>query len=124
MKVSSDDSGIESYHAHVYYSGAAAREAAAWLRQALEERFEVAMGNWHDQPIGPHPLPMYQVTFSTGEFPKVVPWLMLNHGQLSILIHPNTEDSYRDHAEHALWLGTQRELRLDILRSLLGKSRQ
>ena len=75
----SDTAKIESYHAHVYYSGASSRAAAASLREALQERFEVAMGNWRDQPVGPHPLPMYQVSFAAREFARVVPWLMLNH---------------------------------------------
>jgi len=79
------------------------------------------MGRWHDQPVGPHPLPMYQVSFAAREFARVVPWLMLNHGELSILIHPNTDDGYRDHAAHALWLGAQQELLLDVLRKLLGQ---
>ena len=121
MEGISDPAKIESYHAHVYYTGEASRASAASLREALQSRFEVAMGNWHDKPIGPHPLPMYQVSFTTREFPRVVPWLMLNHEGLSILIHPNTDDGYRDHAEHALWLGVQLELRFDILRELLGQ---
>jgi DOPA 4,5-dioxygenase len=121
MEAISDTAKIESYHAHVYYNGAASRAAAASLREALQERFEVAMGNWRDQPVGPHPLPMYQVSFAAREFARVVPWLMLNHDGLSILIHPNTDDGYRDHAEHALWLGAQQELRLDVLRKLLDQ---
>ena len=121
MEAISDTAKIGSYHAHVYYSGAVERAAAAELREALQQRFEVAMGNWRDKPVGPHPLPMYQVSFANSEFARVVPWLMLNHGGLSILIDPNTDDGYRDHAEHALWLGAQLELRLDVLRELLGQ---
>jgi len=121
MEASSDSAKSESYHAHVYYTDAGSRAAAALLREALAERFEVVMGRWHDQPVGPHPLPMYQVSFAAREFARVVPWLMLNHGGLSILIHPNTDDGYRDHAEHALWLGAPQELRLDVLRKLLGQ---
>jgi aromatic ring-cleaving dioxygenase len=121
MEAISATTKIESYHAHVYYSDAATRAAAASLRETLEQRFEVALGNWHDQPIGPHPLPMYQVAFGAGEFARVVPFLILNHDGLSILIHPNTDDGYRNHTEHALWLGTQQALRLGILRKLLGQ---
>jgi len=119
MEALLDSGKIESYHAHVYYADARSRAAAGELRTLLQERFAVALGNWHDQPVGPHPLPMYQVSFSSSEFSRVVPWLMLNHGGLSILIHPNTDDGYRDHTEHALWLGVQQDLRLDILRTLL-----
>lgn len=115
-----DPGKIESYHAHVYYADERSRALAAQLRTALGERFAVALGNWHDQPVGPHPLPMYQVSFAAAEFPRVVPWLMLNHDGLSILIHPNTDDGYRDHAEHALWLGAQQQLRFDVLRKLLA----
>jgi aromatic ring-cleaving dioxygenase len=121
MEAINSTTKIESYHAHVYYSDAAARAAAASLRETLAQRFEVALGNWHDQPIGPHPLPMYQVAFAAGEFARVVPFLILNHDGLSILIHPNTDDGYRDHTEHALWLGKQQALRLDILRKLLDQ---
>jgi aromatic ring-cleaving dioxygenase len=121
MEAISDTTKIESYHAHVYCSDAASREAAAWLREALQQRFEVRMGHWHDEPVGPHPLPMYQVSFETGEFARIVPWLMLNRNGLTILVHPNTDDGYRDHAEHALWLGAKLELRFDVLRRLLDQ---
>ncbi|MCP4386147.1 MAG: 4,5-dioxygenase, partial [Hyphomicrobiales bacterium] len=36
---------IRGYHAHVYYE-AATREAAADLRRAIEDRFDVRMGRW------------------------------------------------------------------------------
>jgi len=106
---------IADYHAHVYYD-AGSRAAAAQLRQALEQRFEVIMGRWRDAPVGPHPQPMYQVKFNPGQFARIVPWLMLNRGGLTILIHPNTGNAFQDHAEHALWLGEKLNLRLDVLR--------
>jgi DOPA 4,5-dioxygenase len=58
---------------------------------------------------------MYQVAFSTGEFARLLPWLMLNRGNLSILVHPLTGDDYEDHAHLALWLGPQQSLLLDRL---------
>lgn len=105
---------IEGYHAHVYYDGAS-RPDAERLRRALDERFAVLLGRWHDVPVGPHPISMYQVAFSAAEFARVVPWLMLNRGRQSILVHPLTGDDYEDHAHFALWLGAQQPLLLDRL---------
>lgn len=110
-----DPAVIEAYHAHVYY-GPCSRPAAASLREQLEAAFDVAMGRWRDEPVGPHPLPMYQVAFAAAEFPRVVPWLMLNRGELTILVHPRTGDELADHGHHALWLGEKLELNLDFLK--------
>jgi aromatic ring-cleaving dioxygenase len=59
---------------------------------------------------------MYQVAFAVEEFPSFVPWLMLNRGELNVLVHPSTGDGVADHTRHALWLGTPLPLRLGALR--------
>jgi aromatic ring-cleaving dioxygenase len=110
-----DPATIEGYHAHIYYDDGS-RETAARIREQLEQNFTVEMGRWRDQPVGPHPTSMYQVKFAPNEFPRIVPWLMLNRAELTVLVHPETGDAYADHAHHALWLGQKLELRLDILR--------
>ena len=110
-----DPAKITGYHAHVYYDPAS-RETAARLREAIEQNFQVVMGRWRDEPVGPHPEPMYQVKFESGEFARLVPWLMLNRSGLTILVHPETDNAYLDHAENALWLGDKLPLRLDILK--------
>jgi DOPA 4,5-dioxygenase len=107
---------VEGYHAHLYYAPGT-RPIAERLRTGISERFPRArVGNWHDEPVGPHPVAMYQVAFAVEDFPTLVPWLMLNREDLNILVHPLTDDSVADHTRFALWLGSPLPLRVDVLR--------
>jgi aromatic ring-cleaving dioxygenase len=110
-----DPGAIQGYHAHIYYD-AETRPIAERLREAIGNGFAVELGRWRDEPVGPHPVPMYQAAFPATEFPRIVPWLMLNRGGLSVLVHPQTEDAYDDHTIHALWLGAPLPLRVEGLR--------
>jgi aromatic ring-cleaving dioxygenase len=113
-----DPGRIAAYHAHVYFRTEPERAAAATLRAAVAERFPAArLGTWHDQPVGPHPVPMYQILFAAPELGRILPFLMLNRGGLSILLHPESGDDYADHADHAAWLGAALPLRLEVLRA-------
>ena len=105
---------VRAYHAHVYYLPET-RAAAEAVRERLGTLFPVRLGRWHDQPIGPHSRGMYQVLFDAADFPRVVPWLMLNRRGLDVLIHPETGNDLADHTAHALWLGERLPLRLEAL---------
>jgi len=106
---------IKGYHAHVYFNPAT-RGIAERLRDTVIERFAVKPGCFSDEPRGPHPISQFNIIFPTDEFPKIVPWLMLNREGLDVLIHPLTESSYDDHSKNALRMGTPVPMRLDILR--------
>lgn len=106
---------ITSFHAHVYYDPTT-RETAEQVRQGLSDRFQVQLGRWHDQHVGPHTQSMYQVAFACDQFDQVVPWLMLHRGGLTILVHPNTGNAVADHTDHALWLGEKLAVNLAPLR--------
>jgi len=107
---------IAGYHAHVYYDPAGTKAPAAKLREAIARRFAARLGRWHDRPVGPHPRAMYQVAFAPEVFAALVPWLMLNRGKLTVLVHPETGDAYADHTAHALWLGPPLALDVEFLR--------
>jgi aromatic ring-cleaving dioxygenase len=106
---------IRSYHAHIYWSTDQQRAAALRVREQLAARFSVQLGRIHEVPVGPHPIAMYQVAFSTEVFAQLTPWLMLNRLGLSVLVHPNTGRARDDHERHPLWLGAPLELLTETL---------
>ncbi|MEK9797236.1 MAG: DOPA 4,5-dioxygenase family protein [Alphaproteobacteria bacterium] len=110
---------IAGYHAHVYYDADTRSDAEA-LRADINEMFDTRLGRWHDKPVGPHPVWMYQVAFSAELFAEFVPWLALNRRGLNILLHPETGDDLADHSTHAMWLGESIPLRLDQFRQKAG----
>lgn len=109
-----DSDKITVYHAHIYYDEET-RETAARLRQEIWGKFDVQMGRFRDRPVGPHPEPMYQVVFTPEVFPDLVPWLMYHRDGLTVLVHPEAEDAFNDHAHYPFWMGEKLDLRLDWL---------
>jgi DOPA 4,5-dioxygenase len=114
-------SEIQGYHAHVYYDAETKPKAAA-LRETIIGKFAVEPGGFSDEPRGPHPISQFNVIFRTEEFQNLVPWLMLNHDGLDVMVHPLTESSYDDHSINALWIGAPVPMKLDILRPKYSES--
>jgi DOPA 4,5-dioxygenase len=106
---------ITLYHAHVYYDAETTRDHAQRLRSRVGAEFPGAkLGRWHDKLVGPHPQSMYQIEFPAELLGAFVPWLMLNRDGLTVLLHPETGDDYRDHTMHAAWFGAMLPLRVEV----------
>jgi aromatic ring-cleaving dioxygenase len=74
------------------------------------------------EPVGPHTKPMYQLAFAGDQFAAVVPWLMLNRGGLSILVHPLTDDPVADHEVNPLWLGEAVSIDVEFIRGMVKQT--
>jgi len=108
-------SALTDFHAHVYFEPSD-RTRAVDLRREIDRRFGLPVGRVHDRPVGPHVRGMFQVLFDSARFGTFVPWLMQHRQGLSVLIHGESGDDYRDHTEHAFWLGEPLALDLSIFR--------
>ncbi len=109
-----DTSSIFGYHAHVYFD-ASSLDQARTLCETAALSFPLKMGRVHEKPVGPHPDWSCQLAFKAALFADVVPWLMLNRGQLVILVHPLTGQDLSDHRDRAFWMGAVRPLDLGVL---------
>ncbi|MDD4973793.1 MAG: DOPA 4,5-dioxygenase family protein [Bacteriovorax sp.] len=95
------------FDAHVYFNELTFKKAEN-LHALMIETFQgqkVFVGQMINQSIGPHPTGMFEANFPVKLFADVVLWLMKEHEELSVLIHPLTGNDYIDHSGQALWLG-------------------
>ena len=115
MEFKNADGLVTGWHAHVYFDPETT-EPAKQVREAVEARFEVNMGRWHEKPVGPHPMWSYQIAFGPDLLGDILSWLSLNRRGLTIFVHPETGDDIPDHTDHAVWLGEKMDLNLDALR--------
>ena len=73
-----------------------------------------SLGAIHDKPIGPHPLPMYQIMYDTSIQTEVETLLRIQ--PMSILLHEDIGiDHVKDHTDGARWINTPLELDLQFL---------
>lgn len=70
---------------------------------------------------------MFEVNvFTPAQFGAFIPWLVINRGPLSALVHPNTDDGdeLRAHSQRATWLGERVPLDLYTLKQFMDKKRE
>ena len=104
---------IVNFHAHIYFNSDEENKARA-LAEAAREGFGVAVGRFHQRPVGPHPRASCQLTVRADGFGDLARWLVLNRGGLTIFAHANTGDDLADHTHHVIWFGPSERLELSI----------
>lgn len=104
---------LRDFHAHIYFDpdelGIA--QALAYEANAL---FSVAVGRFHEHPVGPHPRASCQLTVSKERFGEFAAWAVLNRRGLTIFAHAETGDDLADHSAHVIWFGPSEPLNLSI----------
>lgn len=69
---------------------------------------------------------MFEVNlFTPAQFGAFIPWLVINRGPLSVLVHPNTvnpetgeHEDERDHTQRATWMGSPVLLDLSLFKRM------
>jgi len=108
--------GIESFHAHIYFSpGDETTTARAVVDEASREIGAlVKIGRFHERPVGPHPRGSIQLHVEQANALTVLTWLMQHRDGLTVFVHGNTGDDYLDHTQHVAWLGDSEPLKLSV----------
>ena len=99
------------YHAHIYWRDETERTLAVSMRPFLES-MGCEMGRIWDEPIGPHPIAMYQIKYDDTNKDKVISFIKNNHRGISVLLHNDTGNDLEDHTENVEWLGEAIDLDL------------
>ena len=101
------------YHAHIYFNPEQ-REAAGELRARFAASPEVLFtGRMTDGPIGPHPIPQFEVHFLRRSLGDVTS--LIRESGLRALVHPLTDDDLADHTSLAEWIGEPLDLDVSTL---------
>lgn len=113
---------IHGYHCHIYFNADTRTSAAAFREEIIREWTKhVVVHGLIDRPIGPHPLPMFEVDVPAGIIEPVRSWLDSRRGPHSILLHPLTGDEVADHQDFPRWLGPALPLDIEFLKSLRNR---
>jgi len=107
------------YHAHIYHDPgqrAVSDALQAQLRAAMGEggiADLLMVGALREGPVGPHPLPQFEIHFLKRALPQVLP--LIEASGLRALIHPLTLDDLADHTTLGQWLGEPLDLDLSVV---------
>jgi len=101
--------GTAPFHAHIYHE-AHQRAASDVLHARLTGMMDsgeapdlLMVGKLREGPVGPHPLPQFEIHFLQRALPQMLP--LIEAAGLRALVHPLTDDDLADHTTLAHWVG-------------------
>lgn len=107
------------YHIHIYFDEADRAHAAA-LRDDIAQLAELNgelpilfVGALAPGPVGPHPLPQFEVHMPFKAVPRVL--VLVERSGLRALVHPLTDNDLDDHTVNATWLNGDIDLDVSVL---------
>jgi aromatic ring-cleaving dioxygenase len=106
------------WHAHIYCE-AEERGAAETLRAAFAGMKAsgdgpiLFVGRLSDRPVGPHPIPQFEIHFPESARGQVA--RIIEGSGLRALVHPLTDDDLADHTTLAHWIGQPLDLDVSVL---------
>src|SRR5437762_6018666 len=101
------------YHAHIYCSPEQRGTAEALQHEFGRSPDILFVGRMMDRPVGPHPLPQFEVHFREQAVDAVV--AVIEASGLTALVHPLTNDDLADHTNLARWIGQPLALDTKVL---------
>ena len=101
------------WHAHIYFGDEDRGEATALRERFRNDACIRFVGQMIDGPIGPHPIPQYEIHFLEPARASVV--ALIEASGLRALVHPLTADDLADHTTLGQWIGEPLELDLSVL---------
>lgn len=113
---------LNGYHIHMYFHDDAGEKTSMDIAKSLQTLFpEHVDGIFPIGIVGPHSTRNTEVEISKDGFADIVSWLQINAPEnLSILIHPETNDVVKDHTVSAMWLGAPVPFNQDFFDRIQG----
>ncbi len=105
------------FDVHVYFFGEnqQSKESALTLYAAFKAAFpDVHLNPPKFGPSGPHPIANWEANPTQAQMGDVIVWLMANHGDHTVLVHPKSGHSIWDHTTGALWFGQKLPLEFNV----------
>jgi DOPA 4,5-dioxygenase len=91
---------MKNFHAHIYFELHQRQTAESVVGRLLNLRLhDLNLYKYYEQNVGPHLLPMAEVHFTESSFKQVLSCLELHNEGLSILVHEDSGDDFKDHED-------------------------